>query len=73
MYFSDSASTFARVIRTDYDLQVELGVENKRRPLQLPCLRVRLDLKVATAGHFVETTFTLEAAETSVFLSHAFA
>ena len=73
MYFSDLASTFARVIRTDYDLQVELGVENKLRRSQLPCLRVRLDLKVATAGHFVEATFTLEAAETSVFLSHAFA
>ncbi len=73
MYFSDSVSTFALVIRAGYDLKVELGVENKRRPSQLPCLQVRLDLEVAIAGHFVETAFTLETAETSVFLSHTFA
>ncbi len=47
--------------------------ENRRRPQRLPFLLLRLDLKVSVASHFVETAFTLEAAEASVFFGHTFA
>ena len=47
--------------------------ENRRRSQRLSCLQLRLDLIVTAAGHFVETAFTLEAAEASVFFGHTFA